>query len=74
MAPKFGLDDGSSSNFDAKLVLATMRSNLWRESHQNLVGNAEDVRFVLQMLLICGIRSFKQDYHFLNHLEVCIDN
>lgn len=24
MAPKFGLDDGSSSNFDATLVLATM--------------------------------------------------
>lgn len=24
MAPKFGLDDGSSSNFDAALVLATM--------------------------------------------------
>lgn len=24
MAPKFGLDDGSTSNFDATLVLATM--------------------------------------------------
>lgn len=24
MAPKFGLDDGSSSNFDATIVLATM--------------------------------------------------
>lgn len=24
MAPKFGLDDGSNSNFDATLVLATM--------------------------------------------------
>lgn len=24
MAPKYGLDDGSSSNFDATLVLATM--------------------------------------------------
>lgn len=24
MAPKFGLDDGSGSNFDATLVLATM--------------------------------------------------
>lgn len=27
MAPKFGLDDGSSSNFDATLVLATMLSS-----------------------------------------------
>ncbi len=74
MAPKFGLDDGSCSNFDATLVLATMRSNLWRESHQNLVDNAEDVKFVLQILFIYGIRSFKQDYHSLNHLEVCIDH
>ena len=36
MAPKFGLDDGSSSNFDATLVLATMLISQLRE------GNTSD--------------------------------
>ena len=31
IAPKFGLDDGSSSNFDATLVLATMLISQLRE-------------------------------------------
>lgn len=33
MAPKFGLDDGSTSNFDATLVLATM---LVSQLHENI--------------------------------------
>lgn len=33
MAPKFGLDDGSSSNFDATLVLATMLVSQLHESN-----------------------------------------
>ena len=32
MAPKFGLDDGSNSNFDATLVLATMLVSQLREN------------------------------------------
>ncbi|KAB1202198.1 Cell cycle checkpoint control protein RAD9A [Morella rubra] len=33
MAPKFGLEDGSSSNFDATLVLATMLTSQLREGN-----------------------------------------
>lgn len=33
MAPKFGLDDGSTSNFDATLVLATMLVSQLHESN-----------------------------------------
>lgn len=33
MAPKFGLDDGSSSNFDAALVLATMLTSQLHEGN-----------------------------------------
>lgn len=35
MAPKFGLDDGSSSNFDATLVLATMLISQLREGNSS---------------------------------------
>lgn len=35
MAPKFGLDDGSSSNFDATLVLATMLISQLHEANSS---------------------------------------
>ncbi|KAJ0078824.1 hypothetical protein Patl1_22528 [Pistacia atlantica] len=35
MAPKFGLDDGSSSNFDATIVLATMLTSQLREANSS---------------------------------------
>lgn len=56
MAPKFGLDDGSCSNFDATLVLATMlvsqlnrgscpepaAANTGAQSQQGPNGNASE--------------------------------
>lgn len=33
MAPKFGLDDGSTSNFDATLILATMLTSQLHEGN-----------------------------------------
>lgn len=35
MAPKFGLDDGSISNFDATVVLATMLTSQLREANSS---------------------------------------
>ncbi|KAL5566006.1 hypothetical protein UlMin_029170 [Ulmus minor] len=40
MAPKFGLDDGSSSNFDATLVLATMLVSQLHESRPSQPAQA----------------------------------
>lgn len=41
MAPKFGLDDGSNSNFDATLVLATMLTSQLHESHPSHPAQAD---------------------------------
>lgn len=43
MAPKFGLDDGSSSNFDATLVLATMLTSQLHEGNPSQAPPADDV-------------------------------
>ncbi|KAJ9681869.1 hypothetical protein PVL29_017979 [Vitis rotundifolia] len=43
MAPKFGLDDGSSSNFDATLVLATMLISQLHEGNPSQAPPADDV-------------------------------
>lgn len=43
MAPKFGLDEGSSSNFDATLVLATMLISQLHEGNPSQAPPADDV-------------------------------
>lgn len=43
MAPKFGLDDGSSTNFDATLVLATMLMSQLHEGNPSQAPAADDV-------------------------------
>ncbi|XP_062084813.1 uncharacterized protein LOC133790969 [Humulus lupulus] len=46
MAPKFGLDDGSNSNFDATFVLATMLTSQLHESHPQQTAQADTTRHV----------------------------
>ncbi|KAF4364774.1 hypothetical protein F8388_018450 [Cannabis sativa] len=46
MAPKFGVDDASNSNFDATFVLATMLTSQLHESHPQQSAQADTTRHV----------------------------
>ncbi|KAJ9180259.1 hypothetical protein P3X46_008527 [Hevea brasiliensis] len=54
MAPKFGLDDGSSSNFDATLVLATM---LISQLHEGNSSEPPQVATTTHVQAVCGTGS-----------------
>ncbi|KAF2316855.1 hypothetical protein GH714_042196 [Hevea brasiliensis] len=57
MAPKFGLDDGSSSNFDATLVLATM---LISQLHEGNSSEPPQVATTTHVQAVCGTGSQPQ--------------